>query len=134
MNPLEENEEAWPDEPDEFDPDSLGPDAPDPTPTIRESLGAAESVPEGLFRAFWASVLFLNIALASLSLGVLLIYFRGDYGTGGPALLIGTVAALATARYYWRVKTGRYTDGEHSSGGEDETGDESGTQATGGPE
>lgn len=119
MNPLEEDEEAWPDEPDEFDPDSLGPDAPDSTPTIRESLGATESVPDGLFRAFWASVLFLNIALAALSLGALFIYFRGDYGTGVPALLVGTVAALAAIRYYWGVKTGRYTGNNSSTDDED---------------
>ena len=115
MTPLEEDEESWPDEPDEFDPDSLGPDPPDSTPTIRESLGAAEDVSDGLFRAFWASVLFLNVALAAISIGLMLIYFRGDYGTGGPVLLIGIVAGLGTARYYWRVKTGYYSDGENET-------------------
>lgn len=112
MNPLEEDEETWPDEPDEFDPDSLGPDPPDSTRSIRESLGATEDVSDDLFRAFWASVLLLNVALAALSIGAMLMYFRGDYGTGAPVSLIGVVAALATARYYWRFKTGRYTDAD----------------------
>ena len=122
MNPIEEDDEGWPDEPDEFDPDSLGPDPPDSTRSLRESLGATEDVSDDLFRAFWASVLLLNVALAALSIGAMLIYFRGDYETGAPVLLIGTVAALATARYYWRFKTGRYTQS-------DEERDESGTQA-----
>ena len=122
MNPLEEDEEGWPDEPDEFEPDSLGPDPPDSTRSIRESLGATENVSDDLFRAFWASVLLLNVALAALSIGAMLVYFRGDYGTGGPVLLIGTVAALATARYYWRFKTGRYTDDDTPNGdGRDES-------------
>ena len=116
MNPLEEDEEAWPDEPEEFDPDSIGPDAPDTTPTLRESLGATEAIPDELFRAFWASVLFLNVALAALSLGALFIYFRGDYETGVPALFIGAVAALATVRYYWRGKSCRYSGAETSGG------------------
>lgn len=112
MNPIEEDDEGWPDEPEEFDPDSLGPDPPDSTRSLRESLGATEDVSDDLFRAFWASVLLLNVALAALSIGAMLIYFRGDYGTGAPVSLIGTVAALATARYYWRFKTGRYAQDE----------------------
>jgi len=129
VNPLEEDEEkSWPDEPDEFDPDSLGPDPPDPTPTLQESLDTAADVPDDLFRAFWASVLLLNVALAALSLGAMLVYFRGDYEAGGPALLIGAVAALATARYYWRFKTGHYAETEDGNkerdvGGSEETDD-----------
>ncbi|WP_181693314.1 hypothetical protein [Natronomonas sp. LN261] len=133
MNPIEEEEEeAWPDEPDEFEPDSLGPDPPDSTRTLRESLGATEDVSEDLFRAFWASVLLLNVALAALSIGAMLVYFRGNYAGGGPALFIGAVAALATARYYWRFKTGQYADdsptgsGEKSEDRTGEAGDEAG--------
>lgn len=126
MNPLEEEEDGWPDEPDEFDPDSLGPDPPDSTRSLRDSLGATEAVPDDLFRAFWASVLLLNVALAALSIGAMFIYFRGDYGTGGLAMLIGAVAAAGTARYYWRFKTGRYaTDGADA--------DDSGTATGGAP-
>ena len=130
MNPFEEDQgNAWPDEPDEFDPDSIGPDPPDSTSTLGESFGATADVSEDLFRAFWASVLFSNVALASLSLGAMLVYFRGDYGAGGPALVVGAVAALATARYYWRFKTGRYTQ---PGTGDDERGtDESGREADG---
>jgi len=109
VNPLEEEEESWPDEPDEFDPDSLAPDPPDSTRSLRESLGATEDVSDDLFRAFWASVLLLNVAFAALSIGAMFIYFRGDVETGVPVMLIGAVAAAATGRYYWRFKTGQYT-------------------------
>lgn len=121
MNPIEEGErdDAWPDEPEEFDPDSLGPDAPDSAPTIRESLGDSEALPEELFRAFWASVLLLNVALIALSVGAMLLYFRGDRATGGPLVAIGLVAAVAVFRRYWKVRRGGYrTDGEGGRGTE----------------
>ncbi len=130
MNPLEEEEESWPNEPDEFDPDSLGPDPPDSTRTLRESLGATEDVSDGLFRAFWASVLLLNVAIAALSIGAMFVYFRGDVGTGVPLMGIGVVAAAATGRYYWRFKTGTYTqdapndDTDVSNNGDDASVDE----------
>jgi len=110
VNPLEEEENAWPDEPEEFDPDSLGPDPPDATPRQRSSMATGEDVPEGLFRAFWTSVLLLNVAIAGLSIGAMLIYFLADYRTGTLALLVGGVAAFGTGKYYWAVKTGRLTD------------------------
>jgi hypothetical protein len=123
VNPLEEDEERWPDEPEEFDPDSLGPDVPDPTPDVEDTLTADAEVSEELFRAFWAAVLFLNVAIAALAVGAMLIYFRGDYARGGPALLVGTIAALSTARYYWGVRTGRFaSDGDKGPG--DEGGDD----------
>lgn len=110
MNPFDEDEDAWPDEPDEFDPDSLGPEAPDPTPTLEESIEAAADAPDELVHAFWASVLLLNVAVAAIAVGAMVIFFRGDYGTGAPVVFVGVVAMLAIARYYWGVKTGRYSD------------------------
>ena len=122
MSPLEEDEERWPDEPDEFDPDSLGPDPPDPTLDQEETLAKSAEISDELFRAFWASTLFLNVAIAALAVGLMLIHFQGDYGNGIPALLVGSVAALSAGRYYWRVKTGRYAnrDGETGTAEADE--------------
>ena len=110
MNPLEEDENAWPDEPEEFDPDSLGPDPPDSTPRQQRSLVGDESTHPGLEQAFWASVLLLNVAIAAIAIGLMLVYFQSDYQTGLFTILVGFVAAIGTARYYWRVKTGQYTD------------------------
>ena len=123
MNPFEEDEEGWPEEPEEFDPDSLAPDPPDPTLKGPGTPKADADVSDGLFRAFWASVLFLNVSIAALAVGLMLIYFQGDYATGVPSLVVGVVAAFGVGRYYWRVKTGRYADDE----GESENGADDGT-------
>jgi hypothetical protein len=122
VNPLEEDEESWSNEPDEFDPDSLGPDPPDATlSTDATSGGSAADVPDGLVRAFWASVLFLNVALGALSIGAMLIYFRSDYATGVPALVIGLAAAIAAARYYRDGTSGQYIEGERDGDSADAT-------------
>lgn len=94
--------ESGPDEPDEFDPDSLGPDvpeAPDVEPDLEDSFDL-QDVDEELATAFWGAAFFLNVAIAALAIGLLLVYFRGDWRNGGAALLAGTVAAVFTARYY----------------------------------
>jgi nitrogen fixation-related uncharacterized protein len=109
VNPFEEDEDSWSNEPAELGGD-LGPDPPSSAPEIHESIDAGTDVSDGLFRAFWASVLLLNVALAALSIGVMLIYFRGEFRAGLLAVAIGAIAAAATGRYYWGVKTGEYTD------------------------
>lgn len=96
MDPFEEDDDAWPAEPDEFDPDSLGPqvdipEAPDP------SQG---DVPAELFRAFWATVVMVNIGLFGTSLGLMFIAFRGQYRLGGGTFAIGVLALLFAYRHY----------------------------------
>lgn len=114
MDPFSDDD-PWPDEPEEFDPDSLGPDVPDSTDIDAETL---ESVPEGLFRAFVGSAIMLNVALFGLSLGAMLIYFRGDVEIGGAALAAGGAAAVFAGRYYWQYRRGEFTDGTAADGGE----------------
>lgn len=92
--------ESGPDEPDEFDPDSVGPDVPDVEPDLEESFANLDEVDDDLFRAFWGAAIFLNVAIAALAIGLMLVYFRGDWRNGGGALLVGTVAAAFAARYY----------------------------------
>jgi hypothetical protein len=119
VNPLEDDEDAWPNEPEEFDPESLGPESPGSSSVdsqVKESLGATADVDEDLFRAFWGAVVFLNVALAALSIGAMLVYFRGDWAMGGPALLVGTIAAGFTVRFYLDGKRLR----EQSDDGSDE--------------
>ena len=94
--------ESGPDEPEEFDPDSLGPDVPEPPdlePDLEESIDF-EDVDDELVTAFWGAAFFLNVAVAALSVGAMLVYFRGDWTSGGGALVVGTVAAVSAARYY----------------------------------
>ena len=96
-------------EPEEFDPHSLGPDVPEidiPSVDVETdtTFSATAEVPDELFRAFWSAAIFLNVAIAALSIGVMLVYFRGDYRTGGAAVGIGLLAAAFTARYYLSFK------------------------------
>ncbi|MEF8808737.1 DUF7322 domain-containing protein [Natronomonas sp.] len=124
MNPLEDDEDAWPDEPEEFDPENLGPEAPDASSNIdsrvKESLGATADMEEGLFRAFWGAVVFLNTAVAALSIGAMLVYFRGDWAMGGPALLVGSIAAVFTVRFYLKGRRKLRERDEESEATEDE--------------
>lgn len=118
--------ESGPDEPEEFDPDSLGPDvpeAPDVEPDLEDSFDL-QDVDEELATAFWGAAFFLNVAIAALAIGLLLIYFRGDWRNGAAALLAGTVAAVFAARYYFgytRDGDGADKDSDDASrdGGED---------------
>lgn len=122
MDASEEDDDPWPDEPEEFDPDSLGPDPPDPTPEVgsdvEASLGATADVDDDLFRAFWGAVVFLNVALAALALGAMLVYFRGDYSTGTSALAVGLVATVFTVRYYLKGKRTLAAKDDDSDGSE----------------
>ncbi|MFC7155238.1 hypothetical protein ACFQPA_07185 [Halomarina halobia] len=103
MNPFEEDEEdAWPDEPDEFDPDSLGPSVEYSAP---EDLADAD-IPEDVFRAFWAVVVMANIGLFAASLGLMFIVFRGQLRLGGTVFAIGALALLFGYRYYRSYRSG----------------------------
>lgn len=99
-------------EPDEFDPESLGPDPPAVNESPGEDLGIDGEADEVLLRTFWGSVLALNVAMAAIPLGLLLIYFRGDWELGGLAIAIGSVAAVATYRFYRIFRADRRADGE----------------------
>jgi len=89
---------AWPDEPKEFDPNSLGPDV--PKAPSASSLSERD-VPSDVANAFWAAVLLANAALLGLSLGPMLWYFEGQARLGGGIFLIGLVALGMTYRRYY---------------------------------
>lgn len=98
--------DPWPDEPDEPNPeDQWGnperdlvqvPKAPKvSTPSVSEN-----DVPEDVARSFWAAVIFANIGLFGVSLGLMLIGFRGQWLWGGGAFVIGALALLRTYLEY----------------------------------
>jgi hypothetical protein len=122
--------ESGPDEPEEFDPDSLGPEtpeAPDVEPDLEETLGSIDEMDDELVTAFWGAAVFLNVALAAVSLGLMLLYFRGDWRNGGGALLVGVVAAVFAARYYLGYTRGDDEGWDSGAGGDHrETGDRPG--------
>jgi len=93
------------------DPDESDPDSPDPgTPSVGTDGGDAveiDSDDEGVLRTFYGAVISLNVAMAAVPLGLMLIHFRGDWELGGLAVLVGLVAALATYRFYYVFRRGR---------------------------
>ena len=74
-------------------------------------LEADDDVDEVLLRTFWGAVIAVNVAMAAIPLGLLLIYVRGDRVIGGLVLAVGFVAAGAAVRCYRTFRTDR-RDGE----------------------
>lgn len=111
MIPFEEDEDAWPDEPKEFDPDSLGPDPPT-VPRTNELIREGQDAPKEVQNRFWAAVLFANVGLMGVSLGAMLLYFRADWDFGGGALVVGIVALLMTYHQYYQFKNREDEDAE----------------------
>lgn len=89
--------EQSPHEPEEFDPDSLGPDPPS-VPEPSASPSDADPETRGLF---WILVAVANIALIAVSLGAMFIVFQGWWTLGSQLLIAGGI--LCTYVYY-RVK------------------------------
>lgn len=86
-------------EPAEYDPEEqfgspehdLAPQAPTPST-------APEDVDSDLAATWWASVVLANVALGAPAIGLMLIYFRGQWRAGGAAVLVGLLAAVALVR------------------------------------
>jgi hypothetical protein len=108
-------------EPDEFDPDSLGPSVPEaPSPPNPSGKGASSEV-AGLF---WVLVLVFNVALLGLALGPMLAYFEGWVDLGIQIFLGGLVLfAYGSYRY---VKFTRNRDDDDADEEADESTDHNG--------
>ncbi|MFC6836203.1 DUF7322 domain-containing protein [Halomarina ordinaria] len=108
MDPLEEDEgdrDPWPDEPDEFDPDSLGPRVEYTTPDDLSDIDLDRET----FNAFWAVVALAKVGLYAGAVGAMLLAFDGDVDLGAPLLLVGLLALGFGYRRYRRHR-GRATD------------------------
>jgi hypothetical protein len=119
VSPFEEDEDAWPDEPKEFDPNSLGPDVPKApsAPNLAE-----RDVPSDVANAFWAAVIFANVGLLGVSLGPMLWYFEGMAQLGGGIFLVGLVALGTTYRRYSSFMNRERPDDRADGDDEDVTG------------
>ncbi|MFB6283044.1 MAG: hypothetical protein ABEK59_03800 [Halobacteria archaeon] len=59
-----------------------------------------EDIPPELEKSFWQIVMLLNVALLTLSAGVMMLYFTGDIPISAGLLLVGYIAlARAILRY-----------------------------------
>lgn len=102
MDPFEEDDDPWPDEPDEFDLDSLGPQV-----DIPEAPDFSEvDVPPELRQTFWLIVVMANVGLLATSLGVMLIAFDGQFRRGALAFAIGMLALVFGYRRYRNYQNG----------------------------
>ena len=113
------NDEAnpWPDEPDEFNPRSLGPDVPE-SPTLD---GDTETDDETV-QAFWSAVVLANAGLFAVSIGPMLAYFEGRTALGGALFVVGAVA-LGRTYYIYRTQAGERggTEEEGRTNADEET-------------
>jgi len=86
----------------------------DPTPTPPEAPDTASrygDVDPDLRGLFWKLVVVFNLALFAVSLGAMLLVFRGNVTTGG-ALFLGGAAALVYGVYGYRRGKARLDRGE----------------------
>lgn len=107
MIPFEEDDDdPWPDEPEEFDPDSIGPrvDIPE-APSLDGDVDS--EVPE----TFWATVLLVNFGLFAASLGAMIVAFQGRLQLGGFVFLLGTLGLAFSYRRYRNYRRSRDTEG-----------------------
>lgn len=108
--------DPWPDEPSEFNPDSLGPGS-------ELSTGNDEYDVDGdTFRAFWGAVVMANVALFGLTVGPMLMFFRGNYTVGGLLFVVGLGSLVRTYTTYRSYQT----DESDDEGGADRDADPSG--------
>jgi hypothetical protein len=109
---VSDDDGRWPDEPDdpgrlddvEPDPESeLAPEAPEvdvPEPPDPSSGDASE----GLVRSFWKLVAMFNLALFAVSLGPMLVVFRGEWVNGGAVFFLGVAVFVYGYVRYRRAR------------------------------
>jgi hypothetical protein len=90
-----------------------------------------ENVDSATAQHFWGAVVLANVAVAGVSLGVMLIGFRGQWTVGGALILGGLLAGYRTYSVYRRFRADRETEDEADDAGDepdtdsDASGDES---------
>jgi len=92
--------DPWPDEPEETNPESRWGDPERDLPRIPEPAVAEKDVDPEILETFWRSVVLANVALFGLSLGPMLVYFRGWWLWGGAAIAVGALAGLRVYQHY----------------------------------
>ncbi len=135
--------DEWPDEPDEPDPESRWGDpendlvsVPSVEDTDPGSEGAGVEVDGEIARFFWVSVVYANVALGGVAVGLLLVAFRGQVTVGGIAVVVGVLALYRTYDVYHRyredVVDDEGDDGDRTARGGDHRGLEGDSDVGGG--
>ncbi|ESP88391.1 DUF7322 domain-containing protein [Candidatus Halobonum tyrrellensis] len=84
-------------------PEVDGPSVPDPA----DGLADPSSVDSTVSGPFVTAVVYANVALFGVSLGAMLLGFRGQWRWGGAAVLVGLFAAVRTYQTYRSFEAGR---------------------------
>lgn len=96
------DDEENPHEPDDPDPDALGPRVDVPEPPDLEDV----DVPRELFVAFWTVVAMANIAVFGITVGALVIIAFGEWRLGLGGIGVGLVAGVVGYRRYEGYRNG----------------------------
>ncbi|MFB6252272.1 MAG: hypothetical protein ABEI27_11430 [Halobellus sp.] len=127
--------EEWPDEPDEPDPEARWGHPEDDLasiPSIEEPGAGADpsiEVDGDIAKYFWVAVIYANVALGGVSIGLMLVVFRGQYTLGGGAVVVGLFALYRTYDLYQTYQT-RVADDDAAESGEDVESVETGNGAS----
>lgn len=123
-------DEPWPDEPSEPDPERRWSDPErslvDVPPTPEPTTDEADVDPE-ILETFWLSVLLANVAVAGLTIGPMLVYFRGMWVAGGVAVAVGAFALLRVTQHvraFRERRAGDETNDERTEATDDDTPDD----------
>lgn len=103
------------DEPEEFDPHSLGPEIPEPPDYSEVEVEGALQV------RFWSLVGVFNVALLAVSLGLMFLVFEGALELGGQLVVAGLVLSGYGYYRYRRTKRQLAADDSELTGGTDRT-------------
>lgn len=79
-----------------------------------DSLPDPSTVDPDIQRSFLSGVVYANVALLGVSLGLMLVGFRGDWRAGGAAIVIGVLAGV---RVYQTVRAFKQRDRDGDADG-----------------
>ncbi|WP_435063078.1 DUF7322 domain-containing protein [Halobaculum sp. EA56] len=93
-----------------------------------DSLPDPESVDPAVQRSFWMAVVYANVALFGVSLGLMLVGFRGQWRWGGAAAVVGVLAGVRVYQTYRAFERRREerADGDAGDGDADDGTDDDG--------
>lgn len=112
--PFDEDDDPWPDEPDEFDPEADGPQVDVPEgPRAPEPPDFSDAdIPADVANAFWSVVVLTNVGLLGVSVGLMFVGFQGRLRLGGFLVGVGVLSLLFAYRRYRAYRT-RTSDDDH---------------------
>ena len=100
MAPFDEDDDTlWSDD-DEFEPDRPGPKIDIPETPDLSDIDASSNVAQ----TFWLVVVMVDIGLLAISLGIMIVVFRGQLRFGASVFAIGVLALLLGYRRYRNYK------------------------------